>query len=426
MRDGLWNPSARGSYKPMSRNILSDYLAEIARISATRSGTGEISYYGALAGAMNAAGEKSKPRVFCVPNLKNRAAGFPGHGPVRGRRRICAGRLARRPPAGARGRRGGRHPRGPGHQAEQRPGAPLSSPRMVSFLSPTTGILCCWVRIRRASPKRGSASVSIVSMPLLSLLSRAAPAARPDWLPGSLSFWNVCCYTRHPSSARGRRFLSCFLCRDALARVGEHASLPAFADLRSALQQALGLTFDGPKGEHLFRSTLVQTLFYGVFSAWVEVARRGEHAFDWRAAGWSLHVPFVDTLFQRIATPQHLKPLGLEEPLAWAAGALNRVDRTAFFARFEDADAVRYFYEPFLAASNPSLGRNWASGTRRARLCGTWWSASIMCSAPSSRWRTGLPILPYGFLIRAAAPGPFLWRCWTASRARCAPKARMR
>ncbi|MBV8402089.1 MAG: hypothetical protein JOZ17_25710 [Acetobacteraceae bacterium] len=64
----------------MSRNILSDYLAEIARISATRAGTGEISYYGALAGALNAAGEKLKPRVFCVPNLKNRGAGFPDMG----------------------------------------------------------------------------------------------------------------------------------------------------------------------------------------------------------------------------------------------------------------------------------------------------------------------------------------------------------
>ena len=66
-------------------------------------------------------------------------------------------------------------------------------------------------------------------------------------------------------------------------------------------------------------------------------------------------MPFVDTLFQRIATPQYLKPLGLEEPLSWAAAALNRVDRDAFFARFEEADAVRYFYEPFLAAFDPDL-----------------------------------------------------------------------
>ncbi len=89
--------------------------------------------------------------------------------------------------------------------------------------------------------------------------------------------------------------------RDALTRVDEKASLPAFADLHKALQEALGLKFEGTKGEHLFRSTLVQTLFYGVFSAWVEVARQGGAAFDWRAAVWSLHVPFVDALFQRIA-----------------------------------------------------------------------------------------------------------------------------
>jgi hypothetical protein len=142
--------------------------------------------------------------------------------------------------------------------------------------------------------------------------------------------------------------------RDALARVDAQATLPAFAELRKALQDALGLKFEGPRGEHLFRSTLVQTLFYGLFSAWVEVARDGNARFEWRAAGWNLHVPFIDTLF-RIATPEHLRPLGSEEPLNWAAAALDRVDRTAFFARFELADAVRYFYEPFLAAFDPML-----------------------------------------------------------------------
>ncbi len=64
----------------MSRNVLADYLDEIARIRATRAGTGEISYYGALAGALNASGERLKPRVFCVPNLRNRGAGFPDMG----------------------------------------------------------------------------------------------------------------------------------------------------------------------------------------------------------------------------------------------------------------------------------------------------------------------------------------------------------
>lgn len=59
---------------------LSDYLGEIARIRATRAGTGEISYYDALTGALNAAGERLKPRMFCVPNLRNRGSGFPDMG----------------------------------------------------------------------------------------------------------------------------------------------------------------------------------------------------------------------------------------------------------------------------------------------------------------------------------------------------------
>jgi hypothetical protein len=61
---------------PMPSPILSDYLGEIARIRATRAGTGEISYYGALAGALDQAGQRLKPRVFCVPNLRNRGSGF--------------------------------------------------------------------------------------------------------------------------------------------------------------------------------------------------------------------------------------------------------------------------------------------------------------------------------------------------------------
>ena len=57
--------------------------------------------------------------------------------------------------------------------------------------------------------------------------------------------------------------------RDALARVEAKGALRALATVRNALEQALGVRFEGEKGEHFFRSTLVQTLFYGVFSAWV-------------------------------------------------------------------------------------------------------------------------------------------------------------
>ena len=128
----------------------------------------------------------------------------------------------------------------------------------------------------------------------------------------------------------------------------------------AALEEALGITFQGAKGDHFFRSTLVQTLFYGVFSAWVLWSKQlpaGDvtSKFDWRIAAWSLRVPMIRALFEQIVMPSRLSPLGLVEVLDWTAAALNRVERGTFFARFEEDHAVQYFYEPFLEAFDPEL-----------------------------------------------------------------------
>ena len=147
--------------------------------------------------------------------------------------------------------------------------------------------------------------------------------------------------------------------RDAKARMETQADLPGLASLRSALEEALGLKFTGKDGEHFFRSSLVQTLFYGVFSAWVLWSKRPttgpKDKFNWHEAAWSLHVPMIRTLFDQLATPTKLQALGLEEVLDWTETSLNRVDRNAFFANFEEHHAVQYFYEPFLAAYDPVL-----------------------------------------------------------------------
>ena len=60
-------------------------------------------------------------------------------------------------------------------------------------------------------------------------------------------------------------------------------------------------------------------------------------------------------LFSQLAQPGRLQPLGLVEVLDWTSAALNRVDRAAFFARFNEGEAVPYFYEPFLEAFDPEL-----------------------------------------------------------------------
>ena len=146
--------------------------------------------------------------------------------------------------------------------------------------------------------------------------------------------------------------------RDGLARVEAAGASPSLAAVRAALEEALGVRFEGEKGTRFFRSTLVQTLFYGVFSAWVLWARQvppPTGRFNWHDAVWHLRAPVLRALFQQLSDPGRLQPLGLVEVLDWTAAALDRVDRAAFFARFNEGEAVPYFYEPFLESFDPEL-----------------------------------------------------------------------
>ena len=146
--------------------------------------------------------------------------------------------------------------------------------------------------------------------------------------------------------------------RDGLARVEAAGDAPSLTTLRGALEEGLGVRFEDERGAAFFRSTLVQTLFYGIFSAWVLWARqtpRPTAPFDWHTAVWHLRAPVLRALFQQISDPGRLRPLGLVEVLDWTAAALNRVDTDAFFERFNEGEAVPYFYEPFLEAFDPDL-----------------------------------------------------------------------
>ena len=131
-------------------------------------------------------------------------------------------------------------------------------------------------------------------------------AARPK-LKGEqfVEFIKRCCL--HAAPLTNPKDVAWFLAsyaRDALFRVEHQKELPALQTVRSALEEALGMKFTADKGEHFFRSTLVQTLFYGVFSAWVRWHKDNpgpKAKFDWRTAEWSLHVPFIRTLYEEVA-----------------------------------------------------------------------------------------------------------------------------
>ena len=120
----------------------------------------------------------------------------------------------------------------------------------------------------------------------------------------------------------------------------------------------MGVKFEGERGTAFFRSTLVQTLFYGIFSAWVLWARQTptpKPPFDWHDSAQLLRVPVIRELFWQLSNPGQLQPLGLNEVLDWTAAALDRVNRESFFTRFNGGEAVPYFYEPFLEEFDPAL-----------------------------------------------------------------------
>ena len=207
--------------------------------------------------------------------------------------------------------------------------------------------------------------------------------------------------------------------RDGLARVETTGDTPLLTAVRSALEESLGVRFEDERGVRFFHSTLVQTLFYGIFSAWVLWARSKPTPtgkFDWRTAVWHLRAPVLRALFHQLSGPGRLQRLDLVEVLDWTAAALDRVDRAAFFTRFNEGEAVPYFYEPFLEAFDPDLRKQlgvWYTpgGSRPlyGRPCGQGTQGRSRHTRTASRRRTST------CLTRAAAPGPISPKCCAAS-----------
>ncbi len=151
--------------------------------------------------------------------------------------------------------------------------------------------------------------------------------------------------------------------------------LPVRFDAVAGLLQdyglALGLSFDGEDGLEFFRSSLIQTAFYGLFAGWtVWHLRDDQTEFEWERLERYLEIPFLGKLFYEFRHPDRLEELHLATHLDRATETLRRVDRNAFFLRFFEADpgvagddrlqhvvgaAITYFYEPFLEAFDPDL-----------------------------------------------------------------------
>ena len=334
------------------------YLTDLRRIRASGGATGERSYYGPLANLLNAVGHTLKPKVICVGELADQGAGHPDFG------LYAAKQLQKNQPKEG--------------QVPERGVVEVKSASDDAWLTVASAqVSRYWERYRLVLVTNTRDFVLVgedadghpTTLETFRLAPTAEDFARRLETPrtfardiGAGLGEYLCRALSHRAALTEPKDLAWLLAsyaRDGLSRVeaaGDDA--PSLAAVRAALEEALGVRFEGDKGTRFFHSTLVQTLFYGVFSAWVLWARQvpsPRGTFNWHEAVWHLRAPVLAALFSQLAQPGRLQPLGLVEVLDWTSAALNRVGRTAFFARFNEGDAVPYFYEPFLEAFDPEL-----------------------------------------------------------------------
>ena len=339
------------------------YFAALREIRASGGATDERSLYPPLAALLDAVGTTLKPKVYCVSDMADQGAGHPDFGLYV--------------------KRGSSRSRS---QAVNRPSGSEVPERGVVEVKPldddawltakSDQVSRYWERYRLVLVTNCRDFVLLgedaqgrpVMLETFRLAGNAAefeerlqkPRAFAREVGAGLGEY-LCRALSHRAVLAEPRDLAWLLAsyaRDGLARVEAAGDTPSLTAVREALEEALGVRFEGEKGAAFFRSTLVQTLFYGVFSAWVLWSRAvppPAGAFEWRTAVWHLRAPVLRALFQQLSDPGRLQSLGLVEVLNWTAAALDRVDREAFFTRFSEGEAVPYFYEPFLEAFDPVL-----------------------------------------------------------------------
>ena len=333
------------------------YFKMMHDIRATGAATDERSYYPALTNLLNAVGGTLKPKVLCVSEMANQGAGHPDYG------LYSATQLQKKKP-----------------QQGQLPERGVIEVKPVEDnawdTAAGTQVSKYWTKYRLVLVTNFRDFVlqgeDEPGNPVNLETIRLADSAEDFWKkvehPRSFArakgtalgeyLIRVLSYRATIVEPRDLAWLLASYARDGLARVEAAGDIPSLASLRNALEEALGIQFNAELGVGFFRSTLVQTLFYGVFSAWVLWARQTPQPtgpFDWRTAAWHLRVPVIQALFQQVSSPSQLQSLGLVELLDWTAAALDRVDRDVFFDKFNAGEAVPYFYEPFLEAFDPDL-----------------------------------------------------------------------
>ena len=244
------------------------YFTELSRLHASGGATGERSSYGPIHGLLSAVGAALKPKVHCVQEPADQGAGHPDFA-LYAARQLQKGRV-----------RGGQLPESGVVEVKS-----LDDDAWLT--AEGDQVTRYWGRYRLVLVTNGRDFVLVgddaAGLPAKLEPFRLAKCAddfrrkieKPrafarevgprfgEYLVRALS------HRAALTEPKDLAWLLASYARDALARVEAAGDAPSLKVVRRALEEALGVRFEGGKGARFFHSTLVQTLFYGVFSAWV-------------------------------------------------------------------------------------------------------------------------------------------------------------
>ena len=343
-----------------------EYFADLRRVRASGGGTGERSYYPALANLLCAVGDTLKPKVFCVLEGADQGAGHPDYA-LYTAKQVQKGR----PREGQVPERGVVEVKGVGDDAWLTANSDQVSRywgryRLVLVTNLRDFVLVgadasgdpakletfrlaenaddFWRRLEKPRAFARDVGAGLGEYLCRALSHRAALVEPKDGLAARFI------RARRPSACRGGRGRA--TARDGAVSTGRSARhalrgrargtlLPFDADPNVVLRNLLRVGAVVTPGEEQRRPIVSGRLQPGA----VQVARVGLAPAGTGAA----------SLVWAAVRPRPIETSRAVEVLDWTAAALDRVDRAEFFSRFNEGEAVPYFYEPFLEAFDPAL-----------------------------------------------------------------------